>query len=117
MARPSFKIDSNLLRNLRERQNLTQCQFAEAIGIHEVTYQNIERTGNTSRKTAKKIATHLKIEVDQLQQGIDYPDTADYLQAIEHSIRDALEHGNNAALEQTVQQVLDSTHNLSGSPE
>ena len=117
MARPSFKIDANLLRNLRERQNLTQCQLAEAIGIHEVTYQNIESSGNTSRKTAQKIATHLKIEVDQLQQGIDYPDTADYLNAIENSIREALERGDNSALEQAVQEILDNTRNLSGSPE
>ncbi|MCE1182796.1 MAG: helix-turn-helix domain-containing protein [Rhodocyclales bacterium] len=115
MARPAFKIDANLLRNLREHQYLTQRQFSEAIGIHEVTFQNIERTGNTSRKTAQKIATHLKIEVEQLQQGIDYPDAADYLKAIEHSIRDALEHGNNAVLEQAVQHVIDNTHNLSGS--
>lgn len=117
MGRPSFKIDANLLRNLRERQNLTQCQLAEAIGIHEVTYQNIESSGNTSRKTAQKIATHLNIEVDQLQQGIDYPDTADYLNAIENSIQEALERGDNTALEQAVQQVLDNTHNLFGSPE
>lgn len=117
MARPSFKIDEHLLRNLRERQNLTQRQLAEAIGIHEVTYQNIESTGNTSRKTAQKIATHFDIKVDQLQQGIDYPDTADYLKEIESSIRDALERGNNAVLEQALQEVLDNTRNMSGSLE
>lgn len=117
MARPSFKIDANLLRNLRERQNLTQCQLAEAIGIHEVTYQNIESSGSTSRKTAQKIAACFNVEVDQLQQGIDYPDTAEYLNEIENSIREAVGRGDNAALEQAVQQVLDNTRNLSGSPE
>lgn len=116
MARPSFKIDENLLRNLRERQGLTQRELAEAIGIHEVTYQNIESSGNTSRKTAQKIATYFKFGVDQLQQGIDYPDTADYLNEIENSIRKTLERGDNAALEQAVQQVLDDTRSMSGSP-
>lgn len=117
MGRPSFKIDANLLRDLRERYGLTQYQVAEKIGTHVVTYQNIESSGKTSRKTAEKLSELFEISVEQLQQGIDYPDTADYLKEIENSIKDALKHGNNAALEQAVQEILANTRNMSGSPD
>lgn len=117
MGRPSFKIDANLLRDLRDRQGLTQGELAEEIGTHVVNYQKIESNGNTSRKTAEKLAILLGVSIEQLQQGIACPDTADYLKEIENSIRKTLEQGGNSALEQALQQILDNTHFMSGSPE
>lgn len=117
MGRPTFQIDANLLRDLRERRALTQCELAEEIGTHVVNYQKIESNGNTSRKTAEKLAMFLGVSTEQLQQGIAFPDTADYLEEIENSIRKTLERGSNAALEQALQQILDNTRFMSGTPE
>lgn len=112
---PSIKIDKNLLRNLRERKILTQENVAEKIGVHVVTYQSIEGSGNTSRQTAKKLADFFGVSVDNLQQGIEYPDTADYLRQVEKSIRDTLSQGSNSALEKTLQLTLENTRFTSGS--
>lgn len=112
---PSITIDRNLLRNLRERKTLTQENVAKKIGVHVVTYQSVEGSGNTSRQTAKKLADFFGVSLDNLQQGIEYPDTADYLRQIEESIRNALSQGGNSALEQALQLTLENTRFTSGS--
>jgi DNA-binding XRE family transcriptional regulator len=106
---PSIKIDKNLLHNLRERDVLTQQNVAEKIGVHVVTYQSIESSGKTSKQTAQKLADFFGVSLENLQQGIEYPDTADYLRQIEKSIRDALSQGGNSALEQALQLTLENT--------
>ena len=116
MGRPSFNIDTSNLRHLREKEGLTQAELAEQIGIHEVTYQKCEANGNTSRKTAEKLAKIFRVSVETLQQGIEYPDTADYLAKIENSIRKALEHGGNTLLEHALQHELDHTSFMSSTP-
>lgn len=106
---PSIKIDKNLLHNLRERDVLTQQRVAEKIGVHVVTYQSIESSGKTSKQTAQKLADLFGVSFENLQQGIEYPDTADYLRRIEKSIRDSLAQGGNSALEQALQLTLENT--------
>lgn len=115
MGRTSFKVDSHLIRDLRQKRHLTQTEVAEQIGIHLTRYQNIEWKGSTSPKTAQKLADLFEISIDALQQGIEVPDSRDYQQEIEQTIRNVLEKGENPALQEALQKTFDNTTFSSGS--
>lgn len=100
MGRTSFKIATHLIRDLREKKQLTQAEVADRIGIHLTRYQNIEWKGTTSPKTAQKLADFFAISVETLQKGLEVPDSLTYFQEIEQTIRNALEHGEPPSLHQ-----------------
>lgn len=67
MGRPSFKIDRQRLRELRDERGLSQADLASALcerlGLDEqdpdtstASYRRIEARGRTSRKRAEAIA-------------------------------------------------------------
>ncbi|MEN9478878.1 MAG: hypothetical protein RLZZ298_273 [Pseudomonadota bacterium] len=117
MGRTSFKVDRHLLRDLRNKQRLTQAEVAERVGIHLTRYQNIEWEGTTSPKTADKLAKLFGISVGALQQGLEAPAPRDYLQQIEQKIREELAKGENLLLQQVLQQSFAETRFTSGSSE
>jgi len=71
MGRPSFKIDHERLRKLREDKGLTQAGLAselcKRLGLEQdedsrtVSYRRIEAQGRTSRKRAEAIANILGV--------------------------------------------------------
>ena len=90
LARPTFKIDQNRLRSLREESQLTQLTVAKQVhGILKKSaqtadatilssYQRIERTGKTSKATAAALVG-IKLALDP--DGIIAPGRYDGLGA------------------------------------
>lgn len=117
MGRSSFKVDRHLLHDRREKLGLTQAEVAERVGIHLTRYQKIEWEGSTSPKTAQKLATLFGVSVETLQQGLEAPDSRDYLLQIEQQIREVLAKGENPLLQQALQQTFAETRFTSGSGE
>ena len=85
MGRPSFKIDRQRLRGLRDERGLSQADLASALcerlGLDEqdpdtstASYRRIEARGRTSRKRAEAIAQILDVTLAELE-GIVPPDT------------------------------------------
>jgi transcriptional regulator with XRE-family HTH domain len=114
MGRTSFKVHKDLIRSLRERHHLTQAQVAERIDVHLTRYQNIEWKGTTSPKTAQKLADLFGVSTDDLQRGIELPDSGDYIRQIEHIVRKQLANGENATLNEAIQRICAETLCLSG---
>lgn len=113
MARPTFQIDAQRLRGLREEQGLTQQELSLAVARHIGTaerrtletlksdYQRIERTGRTSRKTATAIAAVLKTTVEQLQDGA-LPQPIDYHERLKRKLQVQLAAGGNTVLQRAL---------------
>jgi transcriptional regulator with XRE-family HTH domain len=110
MGRPTFKIDQARLRGLRQEQGLTQtvlaCKVAALLGtLSDPTqarqYQRIEKTGKTSVKYAKALATILNVSTSLLQ-GAEDPDTGpdpySYVQHIRGLLKEQLDNGTSQAL-------------------
>ena len=58
------------LKSLRKKENLTQSQFAEKIGLPRTTYANYENNSREpSKEILEKIATVLNITVEFLIYG------------------------------------------------
>lgn len=110
LARPTFKIDPNRLRGLREESRLTQLKVAKQ--AHAIlakslqtanetilsSYQRIERTGKTSKAMAAALAQVFETTVDILQGGDVLEDSADVISRIEHQLLEQKNSGNNVAL-------------------
>lgn len=109
MGRTSFKVAKDLVRDLREKQQLTQTEVAERIGIHLTRYQNIEWKGTTSPKTAQKLAALFGVTTDALQQGLELPDPGDYIRQIDHIIQERLASGENSNLAKAIQKICAET--------
>lgn len=54
------------LRELREERHLSQVQVAQAIGVSERGYQNLEATAKPHYDTLLKIADYFNVSVDWL---------------------------------------------------
>ena len=110
LARPTFKIDPNRLRSLREESQLTQLKVAKQ--AHAIldkslqtanetilsSYQRIERTGKTSKVMAAALAQVFDTTVEILQGGGVPEDSADVVSRIEQQLREQKKSGNNLAL-------------------
>ena len=110
MARPTFKIDPNRLRSLREESQLTQLKVAKQ--AHAIldkslqtanetilsSYQRIERTGKTSKAMAAALAKVFETTVEILQGGGVPEDSADVVSRIEQQLLEQKKSGNNLAL-------------------
>lgn len=75
-GRPTFRIDPDRLRAIRDEKSLTQVRLIamahEHLGTHATKdpvkhYQRIERTGRTSKATASALAAVLGTTVAVLQ--------------------------------------------------
>ena len=118
LARPTFKIDQNRLRSLREESQLTQLTVAkQAHGILKKSaqtadatilssYQRIERTGKTSKATAAALVKVFETTLEILQ-GAEIPeDSADFVSRIERQLREQKALGSNLALRDALTQHL-----------
>lgn len=114
MGRTSFKVAKDLIRDLREKQQLTQAEVAERIGVHLTRYQNIEWNGTTSPKTAQKLAALFGLTTNALQQGIELPDPGDYIRQIELIIHERLASGEDSNLAKAIQKICAETICISG---
>jgi len=138
MGRQKFTIDGKRLKSLREEKCKTQLTIAKELyaklGIKTnasdklllTSYQRNERTGNITRQRANALAEILGVQLEVLQgerpsgedkQDIDIPDSWEYLQQIERTIREALEEGENPILQQALQKTFDETTFTSNSAE
>lgn len=116
MGRASFKVAKDLIRDLRERQQLTQAEVAARISIHLTRYQNIEWKGTTSPKTAQKLAVLYGVSTGELQQGLELPDPGEYIRRIERIVQERLANGENSNLNKAIQQICAETICLAGAP-
>lgn len=108
---PSFKLDKQRLRTLRqEKRGYPSSSFQTPLlpinrtgGVTALrkrgppTISAIERTGSTSRKTAEAIARALDVSLAFLE-GKEVPDSADYLRQIAKLIGKKIAKGDNEAL-------------------
>lgn len=62
-----MKINSDLIRELRERHGLTQETLAEAAGLSTRTIQRLERGGVASMETAMALASVFDIDATALE--------------------------------------------------
>ena len=118
LARPTFKIDQNRLRSLREESQLTQLTVAKQVhGILKKSaqtadatilssYQRIERTGKTSKATASALAKAFGTTLEILQGGDGPEDSADFVSRIEQQLREQKNSGSNHALRGALTQHL-----------
>ncbi len=106
MGRPSFKIDRQRLRELRDERGLSQADLAgalcERLGLDEqdpdtstASYRRIEARGRTSRKRAEAIAQILDVTLAELE-GIVPPDTGIYEKRILDLLAEQLRQENVA---------------------
>jgi len=133
MAREKFKIDGKRLKELRKESGKTQLTIAKELhtklGIKTnppdatlvTSYQRNERTGNISRQRANALAIILNVTLKVLQgenpsdEGV--PESRDYLQHIEQTVRGVLAKGENLLLQQAFQKTFAETRFTSGSDE
>ena len=120
MGRPSFKIDHERLRELREDKGLTQAGLAselcKRLGLEQdedsrtVSYRRIEAQGRTSRKRAEAIANILGVTLAELE-GIVPPDTGIYEKRILDLLAEQLRQENvvlKSALDEACSEGPDS---------
>ncbi|MCA1779472.1 MAG: helix-turn-helix domain-containing protein [Xanthomonadaceae bacterium] len=62
-----MKIDSDLVRDLRNRHGMSQESLAEAAGLSARTIQRLERGGVASMETAMALASVFEIDADALE--------------------------------------------------
>ena len=124
MGRPSFKIDHERLRKLREDKGLTQAGLAselcKRLGLEQdedsrtVSYRRIEAQGRTSRKRAEAIANILGVTLAELE-GIVPPDTGIYEKRILDLLAEQLRQENvvlKSALDEACSDGSDSEDGL-----
>ena len=124
MGRPSFKIDRERLRELREDKGLTQAGLAselcKRLGLEQdedsrtVSYRRIEARGRTSRKRAEAIAQILDVTLAELE-GIVPPDTGIYEKRILDLLAEQLRQENvvlKSALDEACSDGSDSEDGL-----
>ena len=124
MGRPSFKIDRQRLRELREDKGLTQAGLAselcKRLGLEQdedsrtVSYRRIEALGKTSRKRAEAIANILGVTLAELE-GIVPPDTGIYEKRILDLLAEQLRQENvvlKSALDEACSDGSDSDDGL-----
>lgn len=124
MGRPSFKIDHERLRELREDKGLTQAGLAselcKRLGLEQdedsrtVSYRRIEAQGRTSRKRAEAIANILGVTLAELE-GIVPPDTGIYEKRILDLLAEQLRQENvvlKSALDEACSDGSDSDDGL-----
>lgn len=124
MGRPSFKIDHERLRKLREDKGLTQAGLAselcKRLGLEQdedsrtVSYRRIEAQGRTSRKRAEAIANILGVTLAELE-GIVPPDTGIYEKRILDLLAEQLRQENvvlKSALDEACSDGSDSDDGL-----
>ena len=106
MGRPSFKIDRQRLRELRDERGLSQADLARALcerlglvkqdpDTSTASYRRIEARGRTSRKRAEAIAQILDVTLAELE-GIVPPDTGIYEKRILGLLAEQLRQENLA---------------------
>lgn len=125
MGRPSFKIDRQRLRGLRDERGLSQADLASALcerlGLDEqdpdtstASYRRIEARGRTSRKRAEAIAQILDVTLAELE-GIVPPDTGIYEKRILDLLAEQLRQENvvlKSALDEACSDGSDSEDGL-----
>ena len=106
MGRPSFKIDRQRLRELRDESGLSQADLAselcKRLGLVKqdpdtstASYRRIEARGRTSRKRAEAIAQILGVTPADLE-GLVPPDTGIYEKRIRELLAEQLRQDNLA---------------------
>jgi len=116
MGRPTFNIDGQRLRDLREEMGKTQLAIAKEIHARlgqkkhpstdktlESDYQRIERTGRTSRQRAEVIAEIFGVTVEVLQ-GKGVPEPRNYLAGIASYLHERFSTGASEALIEALEQ-------------
>lgn len=118
VARPSFLIVPDRLKQLRQDAGLTQLALAKKVHAQlnksEYTsdatlvsdYQRIERTGRTSSSTATALATILNTSVATLQGGDPTECPEDFIALIEKQLRHVMASGTNDAFAQRFPKVV-----------
>lgn len=119
MGRPTFTIDRQRLRDLRDESGKTLLTVAkelqEKLGKtnHPSTdatlisdYQRIERNGRTSRQRAEALAEVFGVTVEVLQ-GKGVPGPVDYIARISALIRERFSNGANEALVRALDRFAD----------
>lgn len=119
MGRPTFTIDRQRLRDIREEASKTQLAVAKELhavlgknypstdATLERDYQRIERNGRTSRQRAEALAKIFNVTVEVLQ-GKGIPESSDYLDGIASLLRQRFSSGANEALIRVLEQRTDS---------
>jgi hypothetical protein len=124
VPRDTFQIDAGRLVELRSASRKTQLEVGaylrEASGKggqldsdvyrHSVvsTYQKLERTGKTSKKTAQALANYFHVPLAVLE-GREPIDTADRILAL---LKPRLSSGANAALKKAYEDFCKETPDL-----
>lgn len=120
MGRPTFTIDRQRLRDLRNESGKTLLTVAKE--LHEKLgkqnhpssdatltndYQRIERTGRTSRQRAEALAGIFGVTVEVLQ-GKGVPEPVAYLARISALLRERLSNGANEVLVRALDRFTDN---------
>lgn len=118
-GRPTFHLDADRLRRVREEAKLTQAALARRVHLllkkPEATadtatkhYQKIERTGRTSKAMAEALASALGTTVAVLQGAA--PDEApDWIDSLERQLRHQLEVAASPALQAALERESEAT--------
>lgn len=67
----TIEIDGERLREYRERELLTQAQFAERVGVTAETMSKIENGRSVMISTARRICDVTGIQIDDLRKKSD----------------------------------------------
>lgn len=68
-----MKIDAKKLKELRQKQGLTQEDLAEKANVHPRTVQRSEASSFSSRRTTKSFADALGVETSELTVSVQIP--------------------------------------------
>ena len=118
-GRPTFQLDADRLRRVREEAKLTQAALArrahQLLNKPEATadtatkhYQKIERTGRTSKAMAEALAKALGTTVAVLQ-GEAPDEVPDWIDSLERQLRHQLEVVASPALQATLERESEAT--------
>lgn len=119
MGRPTFKIDSQRLRALREEKCFTQkevalkvsellkkpCTLSKETKINN--YQRIEKYGKTSRKMAEALSEIFEVSVGVLQ-GVEQPQPREYLQKLKVLLQAQTDGKKNPSLQREFARLVSS---------
>jgi hypothetical protein len=107
VGRPTFRVDPDRLRGIREEKSLTQVRLIalvhEHMGTHATKdpvkhYQRIERTGKTSQAMASALAAVLGTTVAVLQGEASEDEGVLFIDRLEHHIAEQIADNTNPAL-------------------
>ena len=118
-GRPTFQLDADRLRRVREEAKLTQAALArrthQLLNKHRATadtatkhYQKIERTGRTSKAMAEALASALGTTVAVLQ-GEAPDEVPDWVDSLERQLRHQLEAVASPALQAALERESEAT--------